>query len=81
MRALATILALPFTRNESGSYAWPTAYEESPSDEAWQALVECRALLPGARSTRCAAAGAGGYLGYRTAITADGDWQFFVAGD
>ena len=22
-----------------------------------------------------------GYLGYRTAITADGDWQFFVAGD
>ncbi len=25
--------------------------------------------------------GAGGYLGYRTAITAEGDWQFFVAGD
>jgi hypothetical protein len=24
---------------------------------------------------------AGSYLGYRTAITADGDWQFFVAGD
>jgi hypothetical protein len=25
---------------------------------------------------------AGGmYLGYRTAITPDGDWQFFVAGD
>ena len=23
----------------------------------------------------------GSYLGYRTAITADGDWQFFVAGD
>ena len=22
-----------------------------------------------------------GYLGYRTAITPDGDWQFFVAGD
>ena len=26
-------------------------------------------------------AGGTGYLGYRTAITADGDWQFFVAGD
>ena len=24
MRVLATILTLPFTRNESGSYAWPT---------------------------------------------------------
>ena len=24
---------------------------------------------------------AGSYLGWRTAITADGDWQFFVAGD
>jgi hypothetical protein len=23
----------------------------------------------------------GSYLGYRTAITAEGDWQFFVAGD
>jgi hypothetical protein len=22
-----------------------------------------------------------GYTGWRTAITADGDWQFFVAGD
>ena len=25
MRALATILTMPFSRNESGSYAWPTA--------------------------------------------------------
>ena len=40
MRALATILTMPFTRNESGSYAWPTAYSESPTDEAWQALVD-----------------------------------------
>ena len=30
MRALATILTLPYTRNESGSYAWPTAYSEQP---------------------------------------------------
>ena len=40
MRALATILTLPYTRNESGSYAWPTAYSERPTEEAWQALVD-----------------------------------------
>ena len=40
MRTLATILTMPFTRNECGSYAWPTAYDESPTDEAWQALVD-----------------------------------------
>jgi hypothetical protein len=81
MRALATILAMPFTRNESGSYAWPTAYEASPSDEAWQALVESGLYSQAAVDSMRNGAGAGGYLGYRTAITADGDWQFFVAGD
>jgi hypothetical protein len=81
MRALATILALPFTRNESGSYAWPTAYEESPTDEAWQALVDSGLYAQAEVDEMRNAPGAGGYLGYRTAITADGDWQFFVAGD
>ena len=81
MRALATILAMPFTRNESGSYAWPTAYEESPSDEAWQALVESGLYSQAEVDQMRSPTGAGGYLGYRTAITADGDWQFFVAGD
>ena len=46
MRALATILTLPFTRNESGSYAWPTAYSESPTEEAWQALVDAGLYSP-----------------------------------
>ncbi len=78
MRALATILAMPSTRNESGSYAWPTAYSESPTDEAWQALVDS-GLYPQDQIDQMQAAGM--YLGYRTAITADGDWQFFVAGD
>jgi len=79
MRVLATILTMPYTRNESGSYAWPTAYSEAPTDEAWQALVDAglytQEEIDGMRS------GGTGYLGYRTAITADGDWQFFVAGD
>ena len=79
MRALATILTMPFTRNESGSYAWPTAYSESPTDAAWQALVET-GLHTEDEVAQMREQGTG-YLGYRAAITADGDWQFFVAGD
>lgn len=79
MRVLATILTLPYTRNESGSYAWPTAYDESPSEADWQALVD--AGLYTQEQIDQMKAGGTGYLGYRTAITADGDWQFYVAGD
>ena len=79
LRALAAILTLPHTRNESGSYAWPTAYDESPTAEDWQALVE--AGLYDVETVEQMKTQGTGYLGYRTAITADGDWQFFVAGD
>ena len=78
MRALATILTLPYTRNESGSYAWPTAYSERPTEEAWQALVDAGLYTQEEIDTMKTG---GSYLGWRTAITADGDWQFFVAGD
>ena len=81
MRALAAILAMPYTRNETGSYAWPTAYSEAPTDEAWQALVDAGLYTQEQIDSAKAGAGAGGYLGYRTAITPEGDWQFFVAGD
>ncbi len=78
MRVLATILSLPHSRNESGSYAWPSAYQEAPTDADWEALAEAgiydQELLDQMREQ-------GSYLGYRTAITPDGDWQFFVAGD
>lgn len=78
MRVLATILTLPHSRNETGSYAWPSAYQESPSDADWQALVDAdlypQELIDQMREQ-------GSYLGYRTAITPEGDWQFFVAGD
>jgi hypothetical protein len=79
MRTLATILTLPYTRNESGSYAWPTAYNESPTEEAWRDLVYS-GLYTAEEVDQMKTQGTG-YLGYRTAITADGDWQFFVAGD
>lgn len=79
MLALATILTLPFTRNEAGSYAWPTAYDESPAEEDWQALADA-GLYTTEELEQMQTHGTG-YLGYRTAITPDGDWQFFVAGD
>jgi hypothetical protein len=77
LSVLAIILTTPYTRNETGSYAWPTAYQESPSEADWQALVDAglysEVQIDGMKP--------GGYVGYRTAITPDGDWQFFVAGD
>jgi hypothetical protein len=77
LSVLAIILTTPYTRNETGSYAWPTAYQESPSEADWKRLVDAGLYSqPQIDSMK-----AGGYVGYRTAITPDGDWQFFVAGD
>ena len=80
MFALATILTIPHSRNETGSYAWPSAYEETPTDEDWQAVVDA-GLYTQAEVEQMQGPTSTGYLGYRTAITPDGDWQFFVAGD
>jgi hypothetical protein len=79
MLDLVRIISIPYTRNESGSYAWPSAYEERPADEDWQALVDA-GLYTQAEVDEMRAQNTG-YLGWRTAITAEGDWQFFVAGD
>jgi hypothetical protein len=76
---LVRILRLPVTRNETGSYAWPSAYTDKPTAADWNALVRggvyTRAQVERMRK------GGNVYLGYRTAITRTGDWQFFVAGD
>ena len=79
MLDLVRIISLPHTRNETGSYAWPSAYDETPTDEDWQALVDA-GLYTQAEVDEMKAQNTG-YLGWRTAITAEGDWQFFVAGD
>lgn len=73
---LVQILAMPHTRNEAGFYAWPTAYSEHPTEEAWNALeaVYSRGEINAWREL-------GSYLGYRVGITPAGEWQFFVAGD
>ena len=76
---LVAILGLPVTRNETGSFAWPSAYTDKPTARDWNALVRAgvytRAHVDRMRR------GGNVYLGYRTAITRGGDWQFFVAGD
>jgi hypothetical protein len=76
---LVRILRLPVTRNETGSYAWPSAYTDKPTAADWNAVVHggvyTRAQVERMRK------GGNVYLGYRTAITRTGDWQFFVAGD
>jgi hypothetical protein len=79
MRALAAILTLPVTRNEAGSYAWPSAYDESPTAADWLALAHT-GLYSEEQLEQMRTQGTG-YLGYRTAITPEGEWQFFVAGD
>ena len=79
MRALASILTLPVTRNEAGSYAWPSAYSESPTAADWLALAHTG--LYSEEQLELMRTQGTGYLGYRTAITPDGQWQFFVAGD
>jgi len=76
MARLVQILELPVTRNELGAYAWPSAYTENPTEADWQALA---GIYPPEQLELMR--GAGSYLGYRTAISADGRWLFFVAGD
>jgi hypothetical protein len=76
---LVAILKLPVTRNETRSYAWPSAYTAHPTLADWNALVRAGVL------TRVEAdaerRGGNVYYGYRTAITPAGDWQFFIKGD
>ena len=75
---LVKLLRQPVTRNEIGSWAWPSAYTERPTAADWNRLVTAgiytRAQVNGMKK-------AGSYLGYRTAISPRGEWLFFVAGD
>jgi hypothetical protein len=76
---LVKILKLPFTHNETGAFAWPTAYRTHPARADWNALVRVGVLT---RKTADAMRKGGNvYYGYRNAITKSGRWQFFIAGD
>jgi hypothetical protein len=76
---LVKILKLPFTHNETGAYAWPTAYRTHPTRADWDALVRIGVLTR--KAADAMRKGGNVYYGYRTAITRSGRWQFFIAGD
>ena len=79
LAVLVKILGLPVTRNETGSYAWPSAYTTHPKAADWNGLVRAGVIT---RAEATKARGSGNvYYGYRAAITRSGDWQFFIAGD
>jgi hypothetical protein len=74
---LVKIMRLPFTRDSTGLYAWPSAYRLKPSNADWNALL---GIYTRAQIRQMRRAGIG-YSGYRAAITRSGDWRFFIAGD
>jgi hypothetical protein len=76
---LVKILKLPFTRNETGAYAWPTAYRAHPTRADWDALVRVGVLTR--KAADAMRKGGNVYYWYRTAITKSGRWRFFIAGD
>jgi hypothetical protein len=76
---LVKLLSIPYTKNETGAYAWPSAYTDNPTAANWNALVQ-KGVYTRAEVNRMRKGG-NVYYGYRTAITRSGDWQFFVSGD
>jgi hypothetical protein len=82
LRMLVEVLQLPYATTEVDTlrYVWPAAYARP----TWQDVTaEERRMLSRIYDEQDLAAFEqfGAYAGYRTSITADGDWQAFVAGD
>lgn len=78
LQRLVRILSVRVTRNETNWFAWPSAYTDKPTAADWNALVSGGVYT--AAEVRRMRAGKT-YYGYRTAISPDGRWRFFVAGD
>lgn len=74
---LVGILDLPAAEDDDGSFVWPRAHVEPEDDAAWE---ELREVYP-PEAIEEWREGEIGYAGYRTAITPDGEWRYFVAGD
>ena len=56
-----------------------SAYTDKPTAADWNALVQ-KGVYTRVEVNRMRRSG-NTHLGYRTAITRSGDWQFFVSGD
>lgn len=85
LRFLVGVLNRPYLRIEHTHrgevrYVWPSAF----GYDSWEAVPpeDKKALEPlyGEEDFESFAR-FGGYVGYRVGITAEGDWEFFVAGD
>jgi hypothetical protein len=83
MEKLVQLLGLSFTERQAGGsaqYIWPAAYaSDSWTDVTAVERQELLAVYSDAELAQFEEFGA--YAGYRVAITPDGDWSFFVAGD
>ena len=75
---LPTVLGTPFARQDD-IYAWPSAFAREP--RAWTAEDREALRLLYSPEDIASFEEAGGYLGWRVGIRADGTWLFFVAGD
>lgn len=81
---LQQILNMSFAEQVSGAgqsyYVWPAAFAyERWEDIPEEYLEELRAIYTDEELEQLA--GFGSYAGWRTGISSDGDWMFFVAGD
>lgn len=81
--ALATLLRLePREQTEAGGgdyVVWPAAFVEDATDADWEEVADLGIYTP-EEVEQLRAAGSG-YAGWRTGIDADGNWDFFIAGD
>jgi len=69
---------LPASQGMPAMYVWPRLQAGEDSAAAWQEAVDAGLVTPQEADQMRAG---GGYLGWRLAITEDGTWQYFIAGD
>ncbi|NQV06767.1 GerMN domain-containing protein [bacterium] len=78
---LVELLNLPYAPIDGFDatyYVWPTAF----SYDGWEAVPEAdREMLVGLYPDLSEFEDFGGYFGWRTGITGDGGWNFFLEGD
>lgn len=81
--ALATLLRLEpreQTEADGGDYVvWPAAFVKNATDADWQEVVDS-GLYSQVEADELRALGIG-YSGWRSGIDAEGNWDFFIAGD
>jgi hypothetical protein len=84
LRALRQLLDLSYATQPLAAgavqYVWPAAHATVPPTDAQLQEIAAAGLYPLAQLQEWVRNDSN-YLGYRLAITASGDWTFFLAGD